>query len=61
MVGVGGVEVESSVLGLQERQKASTNEKFSVNRGSQVVRRVTTARNVGNVDELAKSVLVSPR
>ena len=57
VVGVRGVEVVGSVLGLQERQEATTNEQLTIKGGTQMVRGVAAGRNIGDVDELTEGGL----
>lgn len=57
VVRIAGVEVEGSVLGLQERQKTTTDEQLAIEGCSQVVRGVATAGHIRNRDEATKGIL----
>lgn len=58
-VRVGGVEVEGSVLGLQERQKTTADDGLAVKGGAQVMRAVAAAGHLSQVDEFTEGVLVT--
>jgi len=45
-------------LSLQERQQSTTNESRSVVTDTQMMRRVTTGRNIGQPDESTKSIII---
>jgi hypothetical protein len=57
VVRIASVEVERSVLGLQERQETTTDEQLAIEGCSQVVRGVATAGHIRNGDEAAKGIL----
>lgn len=57
LVGIGHVPVIGSVLGLQQRQEAATDEELAISRRAQVVRRIATGGDIADVDNLAKSIL----
>ena len=59
VVWVAGVPVESSVLSLEQRQKTTTNKSLSVQRNTQMVRRVTARGNIGDVDDGTEGILFS--
>lgn len=51
VVWVRGVEVECRILGLQEGQQTTTDQQLSVDRRTQVMGRVATGGDVGNINE----------
>lgn len=51
VVWVRRVEVECRILGLQEGKQAATDQQLSVDRRSQVMGRVATGGNVGDINE----------
>jgi hypothetical protein len=59
MMRITRVPVECSVLGLEKRQQATSNKGLSIQRCSQVVRRVATCGNVGDVDDGSECILGS--
>lgn len=57
VVRIAGVEVERSILGLQERQETTTDKQLAVEGCSQMVRGVAAAGHICNGDEATKGIL----
>jgi hypothetical protein len=50
-------KVEGSVLGLEQREQATTDQRLAINGRSQVVRRVATGRDIRQIDDCAEGIL----
>ena len=61
VVWVTRVPVEGSLLRLEQRQQAATDKSLAIQRGSQMMRRVATGRNIREADDRAKCVLLKYR
>lgn len=57
-VRIASVEVESSILGLQERKKATSDKCLSIKRDAKMVRIVSTRRHISDPKESTESVIV---
>jgi hypothetical protein len=54
---VGHIEIESSILRLEQGQKTAANESFAIGRWAQMVRRVAAGGYISHVDNSAEGAL----